>query len=98
MTQAEKNAIAAILGTCPGEPLPGGAIAQGSRRLPAPTPAPAPAPGTGSQARARSRAGTRASSYANCTAARAAGCRPLHRGDPGYSRSSTGTATGSACE
>src|SRR3954451_10192538 len=39
MTQAEKNAIATILSTCPDEPLPGGVVAG----LPVPAPAPAPA-------------------------------------------------------
>src|SRR4051794_5955721 len=40
MTQAEKNAIATILATCPNEPLPGGVVAA----IPAPAPKPAPAP------------------------------------------------------
>src|SRR5689334_24934985 len=40
MTQAEKNAIATVLSTCPNEPLPGGVVAN----IPAPVVAPAPAP------------------------------------------------------
>jgi len=37
-------------------------------------------------------------SYANCTAARAAGVTPLHRGDPGYSSSLDRDNDGIACE
>jgi outer membrane biosynthesis protein TonB len=46
MTQAEKNAIATVLASCPDEPLPGGVVAQVPERVqpPAPVPAPAPAP------------------------------------------------------
>ncbi|HEY0506533.1 MAG TPA: HNH endonuclease family protein, partial [Blastococcus sp.] len=43
MTQAEKNAIATVLASCPNEPLPGGVVAEIPERVqPAPTPAPAP--------------------------------------------------------
>ncbi|MCW2699309.1 MAG: uncharacterized protein JWQ45_844, partial [Blastococcus sp.] len=44
MTQAEKNAIATVLATCPDEPLPGGVVAAIPAPAPAATPAPAPAP------------------------------------------------------
>jgi hypothetical protein len=44
MTQAEKNAIATILATCPEEPLPGGVVANIPAPVAAPAPAPAPAP------------------------------------------------------
>jgi Protein of unknown function (DUF1524) len=56
MTQAEKNAIATVLASCPDEPLPGGVVANVPQRVqpapapapkavPAPAPQPAPAPG-----------------------------------------------------
>ena len=45
MTQAEKNAIATVLSTCPNEPLPGGVVAQiPEKAAPAPAPEPAPTP------------------------------------------------------
>nr|WP_308129559.1 excalibur calcium-binding domain-containing protein [Actinoplanes polyasparticus] len=34
--------------------------------------------------------------YKNCAAVRKAGADPIYRGDPGYGRHSTVTATGSA--
>ncbi|MCW2581155.1 MAG: uncharacterized protein JWR82_2756, partial [Blastococcus sp.] len=43
MTQAEKNAIATVLASCPAEPLPGGVVANVPQRV---QPAPAPAPTT----------------------------------------------------
>ncbi len=57
---------------------------------PAPRPRPAvvaPAPSAGSGA-----------SYANCSAARAAGVTPLHRGEPGYSAKLDRDGDGIACE
>jgi hypothetical protein len=97
MTQAEKNAVAAVLATCPTLPLPGGvatrlvAPAPAAAPVPAPLPAPvrapppqpAPAPGV---------------VYANCAAARAAGVTPLHRGEPGYSTKLDRDHDGIACE
>lgn len=95
MTLAEKNAIATILGTCPTQLLPGGAAAPLPVALPAPAPRsvpapaprplPAPAPGAGVV-------------YANCTAARAAGVTPIHRGEPGYSTKLDRDGDGIACE
>jgi len=43
-TQAERNAIATILGNCPDEPLPGGVVAAADDEQPSPSPAPARAP------------------------------------------------------
>ncbi len=43
MTQAEKNAIATILSSCPNEPLPAGIVVQVPERQPAPPPPPPPA-------------------------------------------------------
>jgi hypothetical protein len=95
MTQAEKNAISAILGTCPDQPLPGGTVAAVARSIPpssatpAPRPAPAPVPPP---------AAAPAVSYANCAAVRAAGAAPLHRGEAGYSSKLDRDGDGVACE
>jgi hypothetical protein len=53
------------------------------------TPKPAPPPPPAPQA---------AGYYANCTAARAAGVTPLHRGDPGYRAGLDRDNDGVACE
>lgn len=42
VTQAEKDAMATVLGDCPDEPLPGGPAAGSPQAAPAPAPAPAP--------------------------------------------------------
>jgi hypothetical protein len=101
MTQAERDAIVRVLSSCPAQPLPGGVVAHRAVTVatppstapplpapppvpvPAPPPVPAPAPGV---------------AYANCTAARAAGVTPLHRGDPGYSTTLDRDHDGIACE
>src|SRR3954447_2869760 len=62
VTQAEKNAMATTLASCPAEPLPGGVVADVPE--PAPAPAPAPAPDTGV-------------SYQNCDDVRAHGAAPI---------------------
>jgi uncharacterized protein DUF1524/excalibur calcium-binding domain-containing protein len=86
VTRAEHDAMERVLQTCPAEPVPtADAALPASAPAPAPAPAPTPAsaPGVG---------------YANCTAARAAGAAPLHRGDPGYSPAMDGDGDGTACE
>jgi micrococcal nuclease len=60
---------------------------------PAPQPAPQPRPAVAAPAPAVGGA-----SYANCTAARAAGVAPLHRGEPGYSAKLDRDGDGVACE
>lgn len=89
VTQAEHDAMARILGDCPGQPA--SAIAQ----APAPSPAvakPAPvAPAAPAPAPA-------AAHYANCAAARAAGVAPLHEGQPGYRAGLDRDLDGVACE
>jgi hypothetical protein len=82
VTPAEHDAIARVLDTCPGEPVPTPAPVE----LPAATPAPADVP-----------AGT-PQPYPDCAAARAAGAAPLHRGDPGWSDAMDGDGDGTACE
>ena len=59
---------------------------------PKPSPRPQPRP---CRARGLRAAGA---SYANCTAARAAGVAPLHRGEPGYSAKLDRDGDGIACE
>ena len=101
MTQAEKNAISAVLGTCPGEPLPGGTVARGvvPTRASTPTPAPAPAPKAAPTPKPPPKPAPQpAVSYANCSEARAAGAAPLHRGEPGYSSKLDRDGDGVACE
>jgi hypothetical protein len=82
VTPAEHDAIAGVLASCPGEPVPSPAAPAPPTAQPAPTPADVPA-------------GT---AYPNCAAARAAGAAPLHRGDPGWSDSMDGDGDGIACE
>jgi hypothetical protein len=110
MTQAEKNAIATVLSTCPSQPLPGGVVA----RVPAPAPAPAPAPVPSPRPAPAPVAPpvvvpppapapappppAAATYYKNCTAARAAGAAPVHRGDPGYGPHLDRDGDGIGCE
>jgi hypothetical protein len=84
-TQAERNAIATVLGSCPDEPLPGGVVAAADDDQPPPSPTPAPAP-------------SRSGPFANCAAARAAGAAPVHRGQPGYGAHLDGNDDGVGCE
>jgi hypothetical protein len=98
VTQAEHDAIASILATCPGQPLPTGAAVPpvavssgGQAAAAAPAPA-APVPA------APAPAAPAAGPFANCTAAWAAGAAPLHIGDPGYAPKLDGDGDGIACE
>lgn len=94
VTAAEKNAIAAVLASCPGQPSftstltsPITPVAPSSGAAVAPSAAPvAPVTPDG------------AISYANCAAARAAGAAPLRVGDPGYSTKLDRDRDGIACE
>jgi hypothetical protein len=88
-TQAEKNAMATVLSTCPDEPLPGGVVAQLPEPAPTPPPAPVPFPvpvplPAPPSAPAPAPAPAPGASYANCDAVRAAGAAPIHPGDPGW--------------
>src|SRR3954463_7330056 len=93
MTQAEQNAIATVLSSCPDEPLPGGVVAEVPEPAPPPPPAPPPAP-----APAPAPAPPAATHFANCAAARAAGAAPVHLGDPGYGRHLDRDGDGIGCE
>ncbi|MFQ1004137.1 DUF1524 domain-containing protein [Modestobacter sp. SSW1-42] len=90
VTQAEHDAMARVLETCPGQPVP------------APDAAPADGPAEPSTAPTDGSAGPSATPppgpFPNCAAARAAGAAPLHRGDPGWSDSMDGDGDGTACE
>ena len=90
VTVPEKNAMAEVLSTCPGQELPAGAPFVD---IPGGTP-PEPvleAPATEAPAPAEVY-------YANCTEARAAGAAFLHRGDPGLRDAMDGDKDGVACE
>jgi Excalibur calcium-binding domain/Protein of unknown function (DUF1524) len=91
VTTAERDAMTRVLVTCPTMSLPGPGTASTVASLPraaspAPQPAPAAAPPAG------------AISYANCTAVRAAGAAPIHRGDPGYASKLDRDGDGIGCE
>jgi hypothetical protein len=79
VTQAEKDAIARVLATCPGERLPSpGAPIPVTVTRPASTPTAPP------RRRTTPRPGGGGTVYANCAAARAAGVTPILRGTPDY--------------
>jgi Protein of unknown function (DUF1524)/Excalibur calcium-binding domain len=109
MTQAEKNAIATVLSSCPNQPLPAGVAVPLPAPKPAPTPAPAPAPApkpapapapTPAPAPPPPPAPAPPASvyYKNCAAARAAGAAPVHRGEPGYGSHLDRDNDGIGCE
>ena len=64
---------------------------------PKPKPAPRPAP-VAAAPRPKPAASSSGTGYANCTAARAAGVTPLHRGQAGYSGKLDRDGDGVACE
>ena len=82
VTQAEHDAIARVLATCPGEPLPKG----GLTHLPVvPThKAPSSTTTTTQPKPTPSASGGAGRVFANCDAVRAAGLAPLHRGTADY--------------
>jgi Excalibur calcium-binding domain/Protein of unknown function (DUF1524) len=86
LTPAEHDAIARILAACPQQGVPAEPQPAAIGRAPTATPA-----ATTSSAPADVY-------YANCTAARAAGAAPLHRGDPGYRSALDRDGDGVACE
>jgi hypothetical protein len=99
VTAAERDAMVRVLITCPTMVLPGPGSASTLAAVPrtasspAPQPAPAavpppvaPAPPAG------------AVYYASCTAVRAAGSAPIHRGDPCYASKLDRDGDGIACE
>ncbi|GGC78095.1 hypothetical protein GCM10011512_00790 [Tersicoccus solisilvae] len=87
ITAAERDAVARVLAACPDQPTAARATAAPSAPAPAPATAPPPAP-----------ADPGSVYYPNCSAARAAGVAPLHRGEPGYRSAMDGDDDGIACE
>jgi hypothetical protein len=82
VTPAEHDAMARVLGSCPGQKVP--------REATAPT---LVAAGKNTKPSASSHV-----YYANCTAAEAAGAAPIYRGQPGYRPELDGDGDGVACE
>jgi hypothetical protein len=109
VTAAERDAMTRVLATCPTLALPGAGSAGTAAALPGSqaqtTPAPAPRPVPVQPAPAPvpvpvpvqppPAAGVY---YANCTAVRAAGAAPIHRGDPGYAAKLDRDGDGIGCE
>jgi hypothetical protein len=97
VTAAEHDAIVRVLASCPDQQVPiepgaNGPVAVRGSASPNPIPAPSAAtrpsgPPAGSDVY-----------YANCTAVRAAGRAPLHRGQPGYRPALDRDGDGVACE
>jgi hypothetical protein len=102
VTQAEHDAIARVLASCPDQQAPTDqqAPAKAAPSPAAPGPAvPAPAaPAPAPAAHAPAAPAPAAPYYANCAAARAAGAAPLYAGQPGYSTKLDRDRDGIACE
>lgn len=91
VTPPEREAMRRVLRTCPSQGLPNDTTRAPTRvdhdiAEPSATPAP------------RGLAGTVSTSYANCTAVRAAGAAPIRVGDPGYGRHLDRDGDGIGCE
>ena len=87
VTQAEHDAIAAVLASCPDEPVP-------AREGTAPRTAPASGAGTAQDAGDQ---GSATPVYANCAAVKAAGAAPIRPGDPGWDPKFDGDGDGVGC-
>ncbi len=106
VTQAEHDAIARVLSTCPGEPLPTGTAAPltDSGTVPAETapvsaePSAEAAPADPAPAPTEAVVPGETVYYKNCAAAREAGAAPILRGEPGYRSGLDGDDDGIACE
>lgn len=100
VTLAEKAAMARVLVACPAQPVVTNPVAakpkspsakvQKPRVKPQSKPEPKPEPPVDDP--------DRSVYYANCSAVRAAGAAPIHRGEPGYSRKLDRDGDGVACE
>jgi hypothetical protein len=96
VTQAEHDALARILATCPTQMPPTSSAGRAATAASS-----KPAPPVTTVARDPSAPTTQAASdvyFANCTAARAAGKAPLYRGQPGYRSGLDRDGDGVACE
>ncbi|MEO8519213.1 MAG: DUF1524 domain-containing protein [Dermatophilaceae bacterium] len=90
VTPAERAAMTRVLATCPSMVLPAPGSTPTTAALPAGQPAPQPVPAAAPVAGVVS--------YANCTAVRAAGVAPIHRGDPGFASKLDRDGDGIGCE
>ena len=89
MTQAEHDAIAAVLASCPDEPVP---AREGT------APRTASASGTaGGADNAGTGEGNTTPVYASCSAVKAAGAAPIRPGDPGWDPKFDGDGDGVGC-
>ena len=89
VTAPERAAIARVLASCPGQPLPAdvwGAPTVVDHHITDPVESADPGDGVGSVP------------FDSCDAARAAGAAPVHAGDPGYGTHLDGDGDGTACE
>jgi hypothetical protein len=91
-TQAEHDAMATVLATCPDQPLPTTLPTAQPTVLPTALPTAQPTAATPAD-------GTAAPApFTSCADARAAGAAPVLRGDPGYAPALDGDGDGVACE
>ena len=109
VTQAEHDAMANVLASCPTQQVPtdGGVVSPvevqqqaAPTQEAAPEPAQTQAPATEPTAQPQQQETQQDANvhYKNCTAVRAAGKAPLHRGDPGYAPRLDRDGDGIACE
>ncbi|MET3923532.1 DUF1524 domain-containing protein [Arthrobacter sp. UYEF20] len=111
VTQAEHDAMARVLGDCPGAlaptnqgasppaaEAPPAAAAAPAAVVPAPVPAAAPVEQAPAVPAAVVLAAPAVVYYANCSAVRAAGAAPIRTGQPGYSSKLDRDGDGVACE
>ena len=104
VTSAERDAIARILTSCPGEPRPTAAAAPDETPDGAPPQPGTTASGTGTDSGSAGNAsaagpGSRPDgAFVNCTEARDAGAAPVREGEPGYGPHLDGDRDGIACE
>jgi hypothetical protein len=99
VTAAERDAMVRVLITCPTMGLPGPGFASTLAAIPRTASSPAPQPQPAAvPAPVAPVPPAGAVYYANCTAVRAAGAAPIHRGDPGYASKLDRDGDGIGCE
>jgi hypothetical protein len=95
VTAAERAAVAHVLASCPAQRVPGEPGIAGPITVRGTTTASTAAPARSRSAPPPASTGTY---YATCSAVRAAGHAPLHRGQPGYRSALDRDGDGVACE
>ncbi|WP_235912271.1 DUF1524 domain-containing protein [Ruania zhangjianzhongii] len=98
VTEAEHEAMARILGSCPDQLLPEGAEPAQEPTTDVPTPGPVAEPSQAPSSPAPADDVPGEPSYANCSEVRAAGADPIRAGDPGWSPRFDGDGDGVGCE